>query len=192
LERVRSAAKALVKEWPELQGSKQCEFVSSVVQRVIVADRRMHIEVAMSALISLLLGQKTKAESISTGDRKVLTLSADLQIFKRGCETRIVTPDSAPEHAPVQSIVKAIAQSRDWYQKIVSGQITSITQLVQTSGLSEAYVRRILKCANIAPTIVERIFKGRHTPNLTLRAVVRQIPVQWAEQELMLGLSQAN
>jgi hypothetical protein len=190
LERVRTAAKTSVEGWSKLQFSQQREFVRSAVKRVIIAGRRMHIEVAMRTLMGSLLGQKIKAESTPAPDREILTLSADLQIFKRGCETRIVTPDSSTERAPVQSIVKAIAQSHDWYKKIVSGQIPNIAQLVQTSGLSLAYVRRILQCANIAPPIVERILKGRHSPDLTLRTVVRRPPLQWAEQDIIFRSSQ--
>jgi site-specific DNA recombinase len=83
----------------------------------------------------------------------------------------------------VPSIVKAIARARDWYERIVDGEIRTIGQLTLESGLTERYVKRILQCAYLSPQIMEAVLAGKHRPNLTLKELLCGVPVNWREQE---------
>ena len=182
-DRIRAAAKASASNWAELTAAQQRLFVAAVVHRVILSDQKLCVEVSTPDLVSTLMGQRMGVDSAAIGENAIIALSAELEVCKRGCEVRILTPDSDAERAPVQSIVRAIAQSRDWYEKIVSGQIGNIDHLVQARGLSQAYIRRILPCANLAPAIVERLMRGHHNLDLSLRTILRRIPLPWADQE---------
>lgn len=55
--------------------------------------------------------------------------------------------------------------------------------------LNEAYVRRILRLAFLAPDIVESIAEGRHPRALTLQRVLGPVPLAWAEQRRQFGFA---
>jgi hypothetical protein len=93
---------------------------------------------------------------------------------------------SSPEGAPVPALAKAIARARDWYERIVAGEVNTIGQLAQESGLTKRYVRRILQCATLSPQITEVLLAGKHRPNLTLKEILNSVPLNWREQEQRL------
>jgi site-specific DNA recombinase len=106
------------------------------------------------------------------------------QIFRRGVEMRIVDPNAdVPARAPVQSIVKAIARSRDWYERVIGGEFCTIEQMATYSGLTKRYVRKILQCAYLSPTVTQDILEGKHPSQLTLKQIVRGVPTTWRDQE---------
>jgi hypothetical protein len=81
------------------------------------------------------------------------------------------------------SLVKVAARAHDWYQQIVAGEIATISQLAEKSGLTKRYVRRVLQCANLSPQIIEGLLAGKHPPNATLQEIVRALPLDWREQD---------
>jgi site-specific DNA recombinase len=103
----------------------------------------------------------------------------------RGGELRVIaTPNSASfEGKPVPSLIKAVARARYWYERITAGEITSIGQLAQESGLTLRYVRRILQCATLSPQITEALLSGDHRPDLTVEELRHSVLPSWAEQE---------
>jgi hypothetical protein len=68
-------------------------------------------------------------------------------------------------------------------QQIVTGEIITVDQLAQKSGLTQRYVRRILECAKLSPRITEALLAGEHPPNLTLKEILQSVPLNWREQE---------
>ena len=79
--------------------------------------------------------------------------------------------------------MKAIARARDWYERIVAGEIESIDHLVQKSGLTRTYIMRIMQCAHLSPKIVEAVLAGTHRHDLSLKWMLADIPLDWREQE---------
>jgi site-specific DNA recombinase len=49
------------------------------------------------------------------------------------------------------------------------------------------YVRRILRCAFLAPDLVEAILQGRQPPELTLARLCHTLPFDWSEQRKEFG-----
>ena len=62
-------------------------------------------------------------------------------------------------------------------------------QIASKFELSEAYVRRILRLAYLAPDVVLAIAEGRHPSTLVLQRLLRPIPLAWAEQRQTLGFT---
>jgi hypothetical protein len=49
------------------------------------------------------------------------------------------------------SLLKLVARSRDWYERILAGEVATIGQLAQKCGLTRRYVRNLLQvCKHIA------------------------------------------
>jgi hypothetical protein len=79
-------------------------------------------------------------------------------------------------------LVKATARARDWYERIVSGEVSTVCQLAQQTGLSSTYVKRIMECAALSPQVTEMVLSGKHRPDLTLEELLKNAPLDWPEQ----------
>jgi site-specific DNA recombinase len=86
-------------------------------------------------------------------------------------------------------LVKAIARARDWYERIVSGEVGTVRQLAQKTRLSSTYVKRMMDCATLSPQITEILLSGKHRPELTLQELLQNVPLDWPEQLRGLGLA---
>jgi site-specific DNA recombinase len=115
----------------------------------------------------------------------ILSLTGDFRALRRGREIRVIAPanGSSSEAVTVPSVVKAVARAHDWYERIVMGEITTMKQLAQESGLRRRYIRQILHCATLSPQITDALLLGKHRPNLTLKEILRVVPLDWREQE---------
>jgi site-specific DNA recombinase len=179
-------AKLMAEQWPTLEISKQHEFVGTILKRVTIGETAVWIEIDRGKLLAILLGHKSKAPVHSRRDEPdILKLTADFQVLRRGEELRVISPhcESSFEGERVPSLVKAVARAHGWYERIVAGECTTIGQLAQKSGLPRRYVRRILQCAHVSPQVTEALLQGKHRPNLTLKELLRGVPLNWREQE---------
>jgi hypothetical protein len=176
----------LAKKWPELESSKQHEFVRNILRRVTVGQATIEIEIDKTEFLAVVLGHNTEIRS-STPPSKLATLklTRDFQALRARGEVRMIAPqgDAGFERAPVMSLVKVAARAHDWYQRIVAGEISTIGQLAEKSGLTKRYVRRVLQCANLSPQIIEGLLAGKHPPNATVKEIVHALPFDWREQD---------
>ena len=112
---------------------------------------------------------------------KVRKVNAHFQPVHQGSELRLVAPDGS-EGTPVPSLVKAVARARDWYERIVTGEIGTIKTLSQRTGLGRTYVKRILRLATLSPEMTEAILSGKHRADLTLQDLRHSVPIDWQQQ----------
>jgi len=177
----------LAKRWPELETSKQHEFVRKVVRRVVVGTTGIWFEVDKARLVETLLGHKPESTAADS-DHKLgmIKLTADFLALRRGNELRLAGQNgSCYEGTPIPSLVKAIARARGWYEQIVAGEIGTVTDLAKQTGLNSAYVKRILQCAMLSPQITETILSGKHRADLTLHKLLDNIPLDWRGRSAM-------
>jgi hypothetical protein len=182
-------AEALAERWRGLEISKQHEFIRNIVRRVVTGQTSVSIEIDRDRLFGLLTGEDSDASAkFGAQESGIIKIVADFHVFRRGVELRLTSPDisSSVQEPLVPSIVKAIARARYWYERIVAGEIETIGQLTQKSGLTERYVKRSLQCSYLSPKIVEAVLAGKHRRNLTLKEILRGIPLNWREQERTL------
>jgi site-specific DNA recombinase len=174
----------LVKAWPQLDCSKLHRIIRSVVSRVTIGQSKVWIEVGKTSLFEYLYKPMGRGIEVPFRDIPTLQLVGDFEISRRGSEVRIVMPnEDFGRVSPVPSIVKAIARSRDWYERIVAGEFGTIGQLAHKSGLTKRYVRKILQCAHLSPKVTEALLVGKHAPSLTLKTVLQGVPLHWSEQD---------
>ena len=57
--------------------------------------------------------------------------------------------------------------------------------------VSESYATRILRLAYLAPDIVEAIVAGKQPQSLSLKRLLREIPLSWAEQRERFSIRRA-
>jgi len=179
-------AKDLATGWPKIEMSKQHELMSNILKRVVLGSTSVTIEIDKTKLLATLLAENTEAlASLRTHKSDILALTSDFRALHRGSELRLVTSQNSSgfEGTPVPSLAKAIARAREWYERIIAGDINTIGQLARSARLTRRYVRKILQCATLSPRIMEAILTGDHRPNLTLKEIRDSVPLGWREQE---------
>ena len=183
---VAERAKDWAEKWPSLETAKQHEFVRNILRRVTIGETTVWTEVDKSRLLGTLLGKKYEPVLPSRPDRvNVVRVTGEFKVLRRGGELHVIVPhsDSSFQEKRIPSLVKALTRAHNWHERIVAGEISTIAQLAEKSGLTRRYVRRILQCANLSPQITEALLMGKHRPNLTLNELLCNMPLNWREQE---------
>jgi site-specific DNA recombinase len=174
----------LAKVWPKLERSKIERLVRTVVSRITIGRFKLLVEISKARLLGYLSGLEHKGPIATFGGEPILRLASDFEISRRREGIRIVPPDDySPGCLPVPSIVKAIARSRDWYERFITGEFVTIEQVAKRAGLTKRYVRKILQLGHLSPKVTERLLTGQHSRRLTLNEMLHDVPLDWQQQE---------
>jgi site-specific DNA recombinase len=68
------------------------------------------------------------------------------------------------------------------------GEYDNTAEIARRFGLSDPHVRRLLRFAYLAPEIVEAIVEGRQLRSLTVKLLLRGIPLAWSDQRATFRL----
>jgi len=98
---------------------------------------------------------------------------------------------SVPRHID-QALILAVARARSWTRALRQGEYADTAEIGRRFGFSNAYVRRLLRFAYLAPDILEAIVDGRQPRSLTVRVLLRSIPLAWSDQRTVFGLTGSN
>jgi ParB-like chromosome segregation protein Spo0J len=99
---------------------------------------------------------------------------------------RTVIPAIRIEHlSETQARAFMIADNR--LRALRLGEFIDTAQIAQRFALSNPHVRRLLRFAYLAPDIVEAIVEGRQTRILTVKLLLKGIPLDWADQRAAFG-----
>jgi site-specific DNA recombinase len=188
------AGKHLAKLWPAKSPTEQREFLSNVIERIVVRETSLEITILQPTLREVLLGRRSaqpaKQEPFIEKGKNVFKLMIDTKVKHCGGEVRLLVPtDSANENPsrPVPSLIKAVARAHRWPEQIIHGELKGRHSIAQRTGLDERYVGRILQCALLAPDIVEAILDGHQPADLGVQKLLKDLPLDWAEQRRVLG-----
>jgi hypothetical protein len=86
-----------------------------------------------------------------------------------------------------ETLVRALVRAHRWRRTIESGRATSITDLAEHEGVTDAYVCRLLPLTCLAPDLVEAILDGRQPKGLRLAEMLGNGPGGWEEQRRAFG-----
>jgi site-specific DNA recombinase len=180
--------------WASLSAAEQKRFVQKIVGRVIVGQSTLQIAVNRQALSDELTSRERdrggRPDATKNGKNETIELNCDIQFHRTIGVTRVVAPGqiSDASSSPSTSLLKAIARARRWYEELTSGDADTIRALAGQSGMTHRYVSRILKCAPLAPRIVEAITNGRQSAAMTLSRLTKDVPLDWSAQMRFFGL----
>ena len=171
-------------------------FLQAVVSKIVVHDESVEILASRLRLRAVLLGVDGRPERINDehnrdGEDDTLNLTVDARLKRCGREMRLILPGAPQKETPARldpALIKAIARGYSWYEKLVSGKTVSVEALAAEVGLNKRYVNRVIRCALLAPDIMELILEGRQPPELTLNRLFNDIPMDWAEQRRVFGI----
>lgn len=119
---------------------------------------------------------------------KTLTIRIPMRLSRRGGRKLIVTPDGAAparqRPLPDDTMVKALVRAHRWRRRIERGEAASITEIAEQEGVTGPYVFRLLRLTCLAPEIVMAILDGRQPKGIALADLVREVPLDWGQQQL--------
>ncbi len=176
-------------DW-ETQSLKAQEcFLKAIIQRVVVHNDSVEIQVNVNALLQSLVVKPANTspseQRMSDGrEPHIFTLSCPFQQSRYGNELRLILRNNQSE--PTRSttaIIRAIARARLWYDEIVSGKATGIPDLARSHGVTPRYAKTIFRCASVGPDALETIFDNECSPELTLQDLVNGLPIEWDRQK---------
>jgi len=182
IDRAAGFAKILLHGAP----GERAGLARELIERVVVDDAT--ISVVMRG--PLLVGDKG-AIGDNSADRPML-LSAPIGFRRRGIETKLVLPAAMERQKPGRidaALVKAVARSHAWFDDLAAGRAMSIEGIAMRDGLTEGYVRRLIRLAFLTPDIVEAILEGRQPAELSAASLTRRIdlPLDWHKQAECTG-----
>jgi hypothetical protein len=174
--------------WSGLGASKRDEFIRSVVQRVVIGQEFVWIDVEPLALFTKLLGEEAASALALNEPENPLRMTASFKAIRRRGEIQVVSDSNgeSSEDMCIPSLMTAMARAHDWRERIVAGEIPSLQQISQETNLTPKYVRRLFRCANLSPKVTEAILSGTQRMDLKLSELLRGVPLDWAEQKHFL------
>lgn len=86
-----------------------------------------------------------------------------------------------------RALVLALARARSWMHSLRQSEFADTAEIARRFALSEAHVRRLLRLVYLSPDIVEAIVEGRQPRILTVKPLLRGIPIDWADQRAAFG-----
>ncbi len=98
-------------------------------------------------------------------------------------------PDRGMRAENHRRLVTAIARAKRWAADLASGEVADIAALAKRDDCSERHVRMALPLAFLAPDIVTAALANRLPPKIAMSKVWSDLPLAWAEQREIFGIS---
>jgi len=171
------SGRELADQLASVSHSRIKSVLSDLVERVVVGETELTISVRLTTLMS----------------EPTLTLAVDINIpiemKRRGIEMKMVLDDRKASGAPDASLVRLVVQARDWWERLLSGEVATAADIARSEGLTRSHVTRVIRLAFLAPDIVQAILDGNAPPDLTAERLLKRtdLPLDWVDQRQLLG-----
>jgi hypothetical protein len=115
-----------------------------------------------------------------------ITVRVPLAIRHRPGRKTVVTP-MADGVAPVTTradpaLVKALARAFRYQRMLEQGRYASISEMAAAERIERGYLGSLLRLTLLAPDLVELVLDGRGADRVALPALLKPIPLVWAQQ----------
>jgi hypothetical protein len=181
-ELVAARAANLAKRFPEIETSERQQFIRKIIRQVVVGRATVWIDIDQGKLVERLLDHQPDSDT-SRRKQHIIELSAGYQSLRGGRQIHLVVPNGrASATTPLPSLVNAVARAHLSYERIMAGEVEAIRDLARDSGVTSAYVTRILQLGLLSPRIIEMVLSGKHRPNLVLAQLLK-LPADWPMQD---------
>jgi site-specific DNA recombinase len=187
--RIIDAADQLVAKWSEQSSGEFSELVPLVVVRIVVSGSAVELYIDVKALVAKLFGDGCASAGLQNRTpAHGFHLNCPLHLASRRGELRLVLPDSMlAAERPNHSMVRAIARSLQWRERIIAGEIYCKEQLAAEANLNASYVGRILRLGVLSPDLVASVTRHREVSDHSLTQLVNRLPLDWVKQKSALS-----
>ncbi|ADL01307.1 recombinase family protein [Brevundimonas subvibrioides] len=109
-----------------------------------------------------------------------------VRLVRRGGTMVAVGPQGSAAVASSRidrAMTTALIRAESWKRRLLAGEVENLNVIADAEGVSDAFVRRMIRPAFLAPDLKAEILDGRQPVGLTLEAVTRSdLPLDWVEQ----------
>jgi site-specific DNA recombinase len=103
-------------------------------------------------------------------------------VARKGVD-RIASAQSNLDPATIEALLTAIGKARVWMNDLAEGRAESFEQIARREGKVERHIRNLSLLAFTSPVLIEAIANGNARAGLTVTALARNLPINWAEQK---------
>jgi site-specific DNA recombinase len=191
------AAKVMSEKLDDSAVTDKRAFLQATIERIVVKGSCIEISLNYLGVKEALvppdkrLAASAEGSARPTSTSPPITLTANTRLTRCGLEVRLIVvgEESQQETARIsQSLIKAMARGRSWYEQLTSRGGLSLSDLAQASGVNDRYTSRILRFAFLAPDVVEAILEGQQPKGTTLEKAFINMPLSWEKQRQLFEL----
>jgi hypothetical protein len=158
-----------------------------------VKDLEIQIELGIERLAARPDGDGSKSSAANNPSpaptSHVFHLKCPLQLSHRRGELRLVLPNtSLVAEQPNHSLVRAIARSLQWKERIIAGEVYCKEQLAAEANMNASYIGRILRLGALSPEMVDSAVRNRSLSEYSLTRRFTELPFDWGKQRDALRL----
>ena len=122
-------------------------------------------------------------------------------LVKRGVRRQMITPIDAPQEFAVEAalerrehktnqdtpLLRALGLAHYWQRLLGHGRVQTIGDIAQLEGMDVTQVRRLIRLALLAPSLLETIVAKAELSSINLEFVLRRsMPDDWHAQRVLL------
>ncbi|MEO7862008.1 MAG: recombinase family protein [Nitrospirales bacterium] len=176
-------------------------WLLATVHRITVDETSVQMILSRSGLRTVLLRAPDLPTTALPPTRaqeepdEVILVSTRVTLTRCGGGLRLIVPGESggdQRATPHAGLITAVARAQVWYARLLSGDATSLRAIAREHGVTPRYVGRLLRCAFLAPEIVDAILQGHQPPQLTLARLCQNLPLDWARQPEAVGLREVQ
>lgn len=137
-------------------------------------------------------GRPGESRAAVRRDGEAIVIDIPMNLRRRSGRKEIVLPPglatvgTSPAKTP-SPLTLALARAFRWQEMIETRREKSNSDLTRKLKCDQSYIARTIRLASLAPDIVEAILDGQEPDGLSLRALRRDLPLRWDEQQAWLG-----
>ena len=185
---VERAAK-MVTSWKARPAPDRDHFLKAVINRIVLQAEHIEIQLRLSVIFQELLGPDPAGQGIQAAAKflSIASVTCPLKPMHSARALRLVIGgDRLSNDRSRQLILRAIARSRLWYQRIVDGEATCLNDIIRRDGIDASHAKKIFPLAFLSPSCTQTIL--RSSTDFTLKALLANIPMEWSLQSIPMPL----
>lgn len=113
-----------------------------------------------------------------------VTIRVPMRFKRRSGRKEIILPNGEGKQtsAVQESLVAAVARAHRWLALLEDGVYNSVGELADAIGMDPSLLRRHLNLTLVRPEALRQILDGTEPDEVSLRALLKGVPVRWKEQ----------
>jgi hypothetical protein len=148
-DRLLKRAKELATAWNRMTLSEKADLIRSILSRAIILEGSLELRLDLEATVQALSGKAVEEQATRNKVENIQTICLQTP-FRNGnikALKLVIGNDRSDPSGSREAIAKAFARARSWYDLIVQGKATGLSDLARQHRLTHRYVRNIFPLA---------------------------------------------
>jgi site-specific DNA recombinase len=151
--RLIARAGEIGKSWPELPGTRQRAFLTTLIDRIDVGAHQIDVHLHPARLAALLDVAATPLPSATEDETQILSVPVRLRRCGRAIRMLIEGTDPFATAKPDARLVKLLIRARRFNATLLDGDGMPFAALAKREGVSPSYFTRLVRLSYLAPDI---------------------------------------